>query len=127
MGQLVLGKRFTPSASPDLNGVFGMATGTTTLTGYGGQKHVYKRHGSIMTRTFSWSYMTVADKVGFEELFANIEVSLDGPSLYPLYYAEQALASDDPILRCARIIGQPEFTEVAFGAYRLSLVLEDEV
>ncbi len=125
-GQLVIGKAFTPSVSPDLEGTFGSGTGTTSRISYGGQKYVQRRFDPRYRRELAWSYISAADRAEFEALFDDIGVAEEGPSLYALYYAEEASGAD-PILRAARVMGRPTFTETAYGAWSLSLTLEDEV
>ena len=120
LGEITLAKSFQPSVNPNVN-----ASETQDYSGidevqkYGGGIDLNERHGRRRIWTFTWDYLTSADK-------ANFQLMLEQTKKRILYFTLNNDAAF-PVLYGARILEAVDINVLNYQAYGLSLTLIEEV
>lgn len=128
LGQIAIGKKFLPSTRPDIQYIKTTEYGISASEGVGGRRTTNRRFDKRQRWEFTWQYIRESELALFEELFTTVEVG-DRFSHYPLWFCINDGTRDvlGPVYYYGRIIGIPEVTNLRFGAFSLSMVLETEV
>ena len=120
LGEITLAKSFQPSVNPNVNAPETQDySGIDEVQKYGGGIDLNERHGRRRIWTFTWDYLTSADK-------ANFQLMLEQTKKRILYFTPNNDAAF-PVLYGARILEAVDINVLNYQAYGLSLTLIEEV
>ena len=122
MGEIIIGKKFTPSFSPELNNTNSYShPGVDVVRSSGGPKYGFSTHDSgVNSWKMNWKFMSDADKVLLKAVY---DVTVGGK--YPFYIDLGESAT--PHLYRVRFTGEPTFTQLTKDAWAITVTVEEEL
>ena len=122
IGELIIGKRFTPATNCELGepAEFGYTDeGVALITNKSGKRYALKEHSERRRWNLEFRYVSASDLTEFQRIFrvtrgCPLYVSLDSDSATPTLYR-------------VRIMNAYNARPIAAGAYEVSVYLEEEL
>ena len=121
IGEISIGKKLACAYMPEIGITKSSGFGTDILKSKGGQKYGFKNYGEARRWTLSWIYISAAEKLLFEAMWAVTE-----GKRYP-FYIDLGEAATPQLYYVRFAMDELMFTEVVQNVWRLTVVIEEEV
>jgi len=121
MGEVFIGKSFSPSTAPETNDFIPNYDGIQLARTLGGNKHTTKYFGERKAWSLKWSYMSESDKESMDTV-----INVTEGHRYPFYI--DLGEESTPRLYFVRLVpGSYRARKLTASAYEVSLSIESEV